>query len=139
MQKAAKKPAQSGTVTRTLCPIHDLISRLGDKWSVLLLIALSKSENHRLRFSELLRAVEGISQRMLSTTLRHLERDGIVTRHVHPEVPPRVEYTLTELGSGLLVPVTALFGWIDHEWPKIEHSRRQYDAKNAAKMKSRLA
>jgi DNA-binding HxlR family transcriptional regulator len=135
MQKAPKKAPQSGTATRTLCPIHDLISRLGDKWSVLLLIALAKSENHRLRFSELMRSVEGISQRMLSTTLRHLERDGIVTRHVYPEVPPRVEYTLTELGSGLLVPVTALFGWIDHEWPKIENSRRQYDAK----MKSRIA
>jgi DNA-binding HxlR family transcriptional regulator len=135
MQKAPKKAPQPATVTRSLCPIHDLISRLGDKWSVLLLIALAKAENHRLRFSELMRAVEGISQRMLSTTLRHLERDGIVTRQVYPEVPPRVEYTLTELGSGLLVPVTALFGWIDHEWPKIEHSRRQYDAK----MKSRLA
>jgi DNA-binding HxlR family transcriptional regulator len=134
MQKALKKTPQSGTVSRSICPIHDLISRLGDKWSVLLLIALAKSENQRLRFSELLRAVEGISQRMLSTTLRHLERDGIVTRQVYPEVPPRVEYTLTELGSGLLVPVTALFGWIDHEWPKIEQSRRQYDAR----LKSRI-
>jgi DNA-binding HxlR family transcriptional regulator len=135
MKKSTKKPPQTGAGVHSICPIHDLISRLGDKWSVLLLIALAKSENRRLRFSELMRAVDGISQRMLSTTLRHLERDGIVTRQVYPEVPPRVEYTLTELGSGLLVPVKALFGWIDHEWPKIEDSRRQYDTR----MKSRIA
>ena len=100
----------------------------------MLMAALSEADHGRMRFSELMRAVDGISQRMLTSTLRHLERDGIVTRQVYPEVPPRVEYTLTELGSGLLVPVTALFGWIDHEWPKIEQSRRQYDAR----LKSRI-
>jgi DNA-binding HxlR family transcriptional regulator len=112
------------------CPIRDLISRLGDKWSVLVLIALAKTETKCLRFSQLMRSVDGISQRMLSTTLRYLERDGIVTRHLYPEVPPRVEYTLTERGLGLLEPVRALFIWIDHEWPAIEQSRREYDARN---------
>jgi DNA-binding HxlR family transcriptional regulator len=134
MKKSAPKPSSTATPVRTVCPIHDLISRLGDKWSVLILIALAKTDGHRLRFSELMRAVPGISQRMLSTTLRHLERDGILSRHVHPEVPPRVEYTLTELGIGLLVPVEALFRWIDQEWPKIEQSRRQYDARSKARI-----
>ena len=139
MPNPRKKGPQPGTVARTICPIHDLISRLGDKWSVLLLIALAKAENHRLRFSELMRSVEGISQRMLSTTLRHLERDGIVTRQVYPEVPPARGVHADGARQRLLVPVTALFGWIDHEWPKIEHSRRQYDAKNDAKLNSRPA
>jgi len=126
----AGNAAQAAACAHSVCPIRDLISRLGDKWSVLVLIALAKAEGNCLRFSELMRAVDGISQRMLSTTLRYLERDGIVTRHLYPEVPPRVEYTLTERGTGLLVPVKALFVWIDKEWPKIEVSRQEYDAKS---------
>jgi DNA-binding HxlR family transcriptional regulator len=124
------KAATAGGPCPSHCPIRDLISRLGDKWSVLVLIALAKTENNCLRFSELMRSVQGISQRMLSTTLRYLERDGIVTRRLYPEVPPRVEYTLTERGKGLLEPVRALFVWIDHEWPAIEKSRQEYDARN---------
>jgi len=81
------------------CPIHDLLSRLGDKWSMLVLVALSRADGNRYRFSELMRIVKGISQRMLTTTLRHLERDGIVTRHLFAEVPPRVEYVLTRTRS----------------------------------------
>jgi DNA-binding HxlR family transcriptional regulator len=77
------------------CPISDLLARIGDKWSLLVLVAPSEADQSRLRFSELMRAVSGISQRMLTTTLRHLERDGILTRQVFAEVPPRVEYTLT--------------------------------------------
>ena len=91
--------------------------------------ALSEADGGRLRFSELMRAVDGISQRMLTTTLRHLERDGILTRQVYPEVPPRVEYTLTARGQGLLVPVKALIAWILNEWPEIAKSRREYDQK----------
>lgn len=111
------------------CPIHDLLSRLGDKWSMLVLVALARADDNRCRFSELMRIVNGISQRMLTTTLRHLERDGIVTRHLFAEVPPRVEYTLTERGHGLLVPVVALVNWIHSQWPAIEKSRQQYDAR----------
>jgi len=135
MKRAQPKALASAGVARvhtnghSACPIHDLISRLGDKWSVLVLMALARAEHNRLRFSELMRSVSGISQRMLATTLRYLERDGIVTRHLYPEVPPRVEYTLTERGHGLLVPVQALFLWIDAEWPQIEKSRRAYDEK----------
>jgi DNA-binding HxlR family transcriptional regulator len=109
------------------CPISDLLARIGDKWSLLVLVALSEADQSRLRFSELMRAVGGISQRMLTTTLRHLERDGILTRQVFAEVPPRVEYTLTSRGQGLLVPVKALIGWILNEWPEIARSRREYD------------
>src|ERR1700758_459303 len=111
------------------CPIGDLLARLGDKWSMLVLVTLARAEDHCLRFSELMRAVGGISQRMLTTTLRHLERDGILTRQVFPEVPPRVEYTLTARGEGLLVPVKALIAWLLNEWPEIAKSRREYDRK----------
>ncbi|MGA7325526.1 MAG: helix-turn-helix domain-containing protein [Rhodomicrobium sp.] len=113
------------------CPIHDLIARLGDKWSMLVLVSLAKAPENCLRFSELMRSVDGISQRMLATTLRYLERDGIVTRQLYPEVPPRVEYTLTKLGKGLLGPVTALILWIESQWPEIEQSRQEYDSKHA--------
>lgn len=109
------------------CPISDLLSRLGDKWSILVLAALSEADGGRMRFSELMRAVGGISQRMLTTTLRHLERDGVLTRQVFAEVPPRVEYTLTARGQGLLVPVKSLIAWLLNEWPDIAKSRREYD------------
>jgi DNA-binding HxlR family transcriptional regulator len=112
------------------CPLHDLLSRLGDKWSVLVLIALYKADDHRCRFSELMRSVKRISQRMLTITLRNLERDGIVTRHLFAEVPPRVEYALTERGRGLLVPVKAIVAWMRSQWPAIEKSRQKYDARS---------
>ena len=109
------------------CPITDLLARLGDKWSMLVLVTLARSEGHCLRFSEMMRQVEGISQRMLTTTLRHLERDGIVTRRIYPEVPPREEYTMTPRGLELLVPVKELVDWMIKEWPEIEKSRATYD------------
>src|SRR6202035_2544443 len=102
-----------------LCPISDLLARVGDKWSLLVLSALSEADGGRLRFSELMRAVGGLSQRMLTTTLRHLERDGIFMQQVFPEVPPRVEYTLTARGKRLLVPIIALIAWLFNEWPEI--------------------
>jgi len=115
------------------CPISDLLQRLGDKWSMLVLVTLARTENHCLRFSEMMRQVTGISQRMLTTTLRNLERDGIVTRHIYPEVPPRVEYTMTERGKEMLVPVKELVDWMVREWPEIERSRAEYDAKSEAR------
>ena len=111
------------------CPVHDLLSRLGDKWSMLVIVALAKANNNCLRFSELNREVSGISQRMLSTTLRNFERDGIVIRQLYPEVPPRVEYTLTDRGREFLIPVKALVEWMVGEWPNIEKSRHEYDDK----------
>lgn len=115
------------------CPVKDLLARLGDKWSILVIVALAEADNNCLRFTELQRNVTGISHRMLSSTLKNFERDGIVSRDLYPEVPPRVEYTLTERGKSFLVPVQNLVGWIVGEWPNIELSRQSYDQKNLNK------
>ena len=132
MKKDPKKSEIHMIDGHNCCPIKDLLTRLGDKWSMLVIVTLARAPDHRLRFSEMMRAIGGISQRMLTTTLRYLERDGIVMRRLYPEVPPRVEYTLTERGLGLLVPVTALVAWIEGEWPSIEKSRQEYDKKSDA-------
>lgn len=103
---------------------NDVISLVGDKWSVLVVSTLG---NGTLRFSEIKRAVEGISQKMLTTTLRGLERDGYVTRTVYPTVPPRVDYELTELGFELLEPVSALGNWAIANHARVIAARRAYD------------
>ena len=105
-----------------------MLTRLGDKWSILIIYTLSQAPGQRLRFSGLLKSIQGISQRMLTTTLRNLERDGAVERHFFPEVPPRVEYELTELGRGLLGPVEALMVWVEANWGKISAAREKFDA-----------
>ena len=93
--------------------MQELLARLGDKWSMLVIMALAKNEIYCLRFSDLRKQVNGISQRMLTTTLRYLERDGIVSRHQYPEIPPRVEYRLTERGKSLLEPVKSFCQWVE--------------------------
>jgi DNA-binding HxlR family transcriptional regulator len=94
------------------CPVTAVLRRIGDKWTVLVLVLLG---GRRYRFNELHRSVEGISQRMLTRTLRTLEQDGLVEREVHPTVPPSVEYGLTPLGETLLGPLSALADWaVDH-------------------------
>ncbi len=113
---------------RTRCPLQELLTRLGDKWSLLILCTLSNAPNNCARFSELKRGINGISQRMLTATLRNLERDGILTRVVFPVIPPRVEYSLTPLGKNLLQPVESLVGWVEQHWETIEKSRSVYDA-----------
>jgi len=90
------------------CPVGDVFRRLGDRWSLLLLVLLGTRPH---RYNELHRSVEGISQRMLTRTLRSLETDGLVRRQVHPTVPPSVEYSLTPLGGTLLEPLSALADW----------------------------
>ena len=125
--KTEKKTEERTIDGHSCCPIKDLLTRIGDKWSMLVIVTLARATGHRLRFSEMMREISGISQRMLATTLRYLERDGIVKRQIYPEVPPRVEYTLTERGLGLLVPVKALVAWLESEWPDIEKSRQKYD------------
>jgi DNA-binding HxlR family transcriptional regulator len=127
MRKPSENLKNDELLQHDCCPISDLLARLGDKWSMLVIVTLARADNSCLRFSELMRDVDGISQRMLTTTLRHLERDGIVTRRLYPDVPPRVEYTLTERGAGLLVPVKALVTWIQGQWPDIQKSRQAYD------------
>lgn len=127
MASSSDISGKSGSDAHLDCPIRDMLSRLGDKWTMLVLLALAQANANRLRFSELMRTVTGISQRMLALTLRVMERDGIVTRHLYPEVPPRVEYELTARGKALFVPVENLVSWIKNEWTDIEKSRQVYD------------
>lgn len=108
--------------------VHDFLSIVGDKWSLRVLGALQR---RTMRFSELQRAVTGISQRMLTLTLRQLERDGLVSRTVHPIVPPRVDYTLTDLGRTFLEPVLALGRWAMANQTRMKASRRAFDASSA--------
>lgn len=105
--------------------VREVLSRVGDKWTLLVVATL---RGGRLRFSELQRHIPGISQRMLTLTLRQLERDGLVSRTVHAEVPPRVEYELTDLGRTLLQLAIALGDWAIENHPRIEAAREEYDA-----------
>jgi DNA-binding HxlR family transcriptional regulator len=107
---------------------RDVLNRVGDKWSVLIVRVLGDG---RCRFSEVLRAVDGISQRMLTLTLRGLERDGLVVRTVFPTIPPRVEYELTELGRTLRVPIQALADWAADHRATIQAARNRFDAAEA--------
>ena len=102
-----------------------VLARIGDKWSVLIVRLLGDGPR---RFNEIKRGVGGISQRMLSLSLRGLEREGLVTRTVTPTVPPRVDYALTDLGRSLWVPVSALGAWAQANGAAIEAARRRYDA-----------
>jgi DNA-binding HxlR family transcriptional regulator len=109
--------------------VSGILSRIGDKWSVLIISRLGEGSR---RFNEIKRMIGGISQRMLTLTLRNLERDGLVKRTVTPTVPPRVDYELTELGRDLLVPVQALGAWAIEHTPCIEAARARFDASEAA-------
>ena len=104
--------------------ISDVLARVGDKWSVLVVTRLGPGP---MRFNELRRAIGGISQRMLTLTLRGLERDGLVTRTVFPTIPPRVDYALTPLGRDLLEPVSALGEWATRNQAKIARAREKFD------------
>jgi DNA-binding HxlR family transcriptional regulator len=104
--------------------ISDILARVGDKWSVLVVSRLGEGP---LRFNELRRSIGGISQRMLTLTLRGLERDGLITRTVFPTIPPRVDYALTPLGRDLLNPVSALGAWAIRNQPKIARAREAFD------------
>jgi DNA-binding HxlR family transcriptional regulator len=112
------------------CASHDILSRLGDKWTVLTLSLLAIAPNHRLRFSAIKDGIDGITQRMLTVTLRNLERDGLPSRHYFPEVPPRVEYELTAMGASLLPAREGFTGWIREHCPHIERARRSYEGLN---------
>ena len=109
------------------CAPHDILSRMGDKWTILTLLLLSIVPGHRLRFSAIKNGIEGITQRMLTVTLRNLERDGLLVRHYFPEVPPRVEYELTPMGASLLPALEGFTGWIREHWPLIDNNRRTFD------------
>ena len=105
--------------------INEVLSRVGDRWSVLIVISLA--QYGKMRFNQLKRHL-GISQRMLSLTLRELERDGLVSRTYHPTIPPKVEYDLTELGQSFREPVRALGMWALENLSRIDEARARYDA-----------
>jgi DNA-binding HxlR family transcriptional regulator len=106
------------------CPVRDVLDRIGDKWSVLLLVSLKDGP---LRFGELRRRVSDISQRMLTGTLRHLQRDGLISRTVYPTVPPSVEYALTDLGHSLLDRLEALVDWSSVNHDRVRQARKLFD------------
>lgn len=112
-------------IKRTACPVDGLMPRLGDKWTIHVVAMLQ--QHGQLRFSDLKRGIEGISQKMLTVTLRALERDGLVHRMVFPEVPPRVEYKLTELGVTLLPAMREFMDWLQASWPEIQENRAVFD------------
>jgi DNA-binding HxlR family transcriptional regulator len=108
---------------------REVLSRVGDKWSVFVIALLGEGPK---RFGEIKRTIEGISQRMLTLTLRALERDGLVTRTVFPTIPPRVDYALTPLGATLLEPVRALAAWAQLHRQAIHDARDRFDAQQMA-------
>lgn len=109
--------------------VSDVLDRIGDKWSVLVVVMLGDGPK---RFNELRRSIATISQRMLTLTLRGLERDGLVTRSVFPTIPPRVDYELTKLGLSLLRPVGALGNWARENHAEIVDARQKFDARQRA-------
>jgi DNA-binding HxlR family transcriptional regulator len=115
--------------TREDCEVRQILDRIADKWSLLVIALL---DERRMRFTELRREIDGVSQRMLTVTLRQLERDGLVHRTVHPVVPPRVDYELTPLGASLHETVQALVSWTDAHQREIATARSAYDARAAA-------
>jgi len=107
--------------------VASVLARVGDKWSVFVIMMLGQGPK---RFNELKRMIGGISQRMLTLTLRGLERDGLITRTVFPTIPPRVDYELTDLGRGLAQPVVALGQWVFDHKQEIEHARTRFDRRD---------
>ena len=107
--------------------VASVLARIGDKWTVLLIMTLIDGPR---RFNELKRMINGISQRMLTLTLRGLERDGLVTRTIFPTIPPRVDYELTDLGRGLAEPIKALGEWAFANLTEIEGARTRFDTRN---------
>ena len=110
------------------CPVRDVLDRIGDQWSLLIMLELSGGTK---RFNALQRDIGDVSKQMLSRTLRRLEQDGLVVRTVYPEVPPRVEYALTDLGRSFMAPMQALTQWADENHRAIVLSRQAYAARKA--------
>jgi DNA-binding HxlR family transcriptional regulator len=119
------------TVYSGPCPARALLDRIANKWTTMIIGTLAVAEAP-VRFGELRLAVKGISQKMLTQTLRDLERDGLVVRRVYPTIPPRVEYSLTKLGKTLEGPLCALSRWSEQHMKEVEAAQRAFDAKTSA-------
>lgn len=113
---------------KNFCPVKDIMATFGDKWSMYTVLLLG--QNDKMRFNDLKCHIEGISQRMLTVTLRSLEENGIVSRKLFPEVPPRVEYQLTALGEGLLSQLLSLAKWANDNFTEVVASRKYYESKH---------
>jgi len=124
---ATVKTIERPTTAPDACLVREVLDRVGDKWSVYVVHMLGGGT---MRFSELRRGIEGISQRMLTVTLRGLERDGLISRTVYPVVPPRVDYALTPLGETLLDAVCSLVKWAEEHRPDIDVARVEYDERD---------
>ena len=111
----------------SVCPSRQLLDRLADKWVSLVLCSLAEGEQ---RYSEIARTIAGVSQKMLTQTLRNLERDGVIIRSITPAVPVRVSYRLTPLGESLLPVMRAVKDWAEAHMPEVQAARRRYDARH---------
>jgi DNA-binding HxlR family transcriptional regulator len=118
---------ETGKHHPSACRAREVLQRVGDKWSVQVIDLLGEQT---MRFSELHRSIDGITSRMLTVTLRGLERDGIVARTIHPVIPPRVDYELTAMGRTLLDTIGQLVSWTDTHLPEIDAARAAYDARH---------
>ncbi|MET9118592.1 helix-turn-helix domain-containing protein [Streptomyces longwoodensis] len=123
-----QRPGERGDLLDPLCPTRRLLDRIGTKWTSMAVKVLAEEAPGELRFAELRRRVPGISQKMLSVTLRNLVRDGLVARRVEPTVPPAVHYRLTALGLSLETPLAALRLWAETYMPEIDRSNQLADA-----------
>jgi len=129
MASLERHPITDTSQSANCAAMSDVLNRIGDKWSAMVVGVIAR--NGTLRFNELKRMISGISQRMLTLTLRNLERDGLVQRVIYPEVPLRVEYSLTELGRTLQDPIAALWDWSASHHQAIIEARAVYDARQA--------
>ena len=120
-----RKRKEKNTIIE-ICPVRNVIARFGNKWALLIILILS--ENKVLRFSELKKMIPDVSSRMLSSTLRTLEADGLVSRKVYPEVPPKVEYSLTETGLSLVPFIVQLTEWAQKHMKSIVKHREKFEA-----------
>ena len=122
------RPVSFAECTRAAVPMAEVLARIGSKWTVYVIMALTAGP---MRFSELKRHIEGVSQKMLTATLRDLEEDGFVTRKVTPSIPPRVDYELTEMGLELRTPLRAIGEWARNNNERVTAARERYAAAKA--------
>ena len=126
-QPIEDSPAYSEIDPQVEAMVHELIGRVADKWTLLVLEELE--ENGELRFTQISRKLPGISQKMLTQTLRQMERDGLVKRTVHPVVPPKVEYRLTDLGHGLSESFCGVWRWVEANLQRVQAARNAFDGR----------
>jgi DNA-binding HxlR family transcriptional regulator len=112
------------------CPVRQVLDRIGDKWSTLVILQLG--ENDVMRFNELSQTIGDISQKMLTTTVRNLEADGLISRKMYAQIPPKVEYRLTDLGVSLLPLIRDMVLWADNNLPAIQRNRTRHTSKIAS-------